>query len=321
MSIGAAVVGIGSCPLVLGECVQGRLPNGRHFLITSPVGLFSWAEFRTDPDGGPLRVDPPDRCKSLAAVRAYLGAHDLPESGALRINTPLEPGRGFGTSTADIAASLRAVAAARHRTIAPETIARLAIAIEPSDGSMYHGCVAFAHRDGLLLERFGPLPQFHAVVACADGIVDTVAFDGVRVGFRYTPHDQRALLLAWDMMRHAVAHQDVALMARASTVSAMINEQLLPKPMFAEMRQFQELAGIEGLMAAHSGTALALILDPARPRYHERLACAREFVADLRPPVALEISSDRVRTRAVAPTEVAAEAGRDEWVGVAGLPG
>jgi len=39
----ALVSGVGRCPLVLGECVQGRLEDGLHFLITSPIELFSSA--------------------------------------------------------------------------------------------------------------------------------------------------------------------------------------------------------------------------------------------------------------------------------------
>ncbi|MFI5105061.1 MAG: hypothetical protein ACHP79_09085, partial [Terriglobales bacterium] len=32
-------VGMGHCPLVLGECVQGQTSERRHFLITAPIGL------------------------------------------------------------------------------------------------------------------------------------------------------------------------------------------------------------------------------------------------------------------------------------------
>lgn len=288
---------MGCCPLVLGECVQGCLASGRHFLITSPIGLFSWAEFLAAADGDPLSVDPPQRTKSLTAVRRYLAEERLPQAGRLRVVTPLDPGQGFGTSTADIAASLRAAAAAWGRALEPERIARLAIGIEPSDGSMYAGCVAFAHREGVLLERLGVLPRFEALVACTGGTVDTLDFDRRRKEFRYSARDEEALVAAWDMVRHANRHADAALMARAATTSAAINEQLLKKPRFGELLRFVELGGADGLMTAHSGTAVALILDPARPAHHVRLPRAAAFIESLALPSCFAVSNTSVVVR------------------------
>lgn len=290
----ARIVGMGSCPLTLGECVQGRLPDGRFFLITSPIELFSRAEFAIDRTLGDVIVETPGRTKSLAAVTRYLSEEGLPTSGVLRVDTPVGSGQGFGTSTGDITASLRAAAAAWGRTITPERIARIAIAIEPTDGSMYPGCVAFAHREGLMLETFGRLPRFEAIVALSGGVVDTAVFDEYRRDFWYGPRDQEDLLTAWAMVKHANRTGDVGLMAEAATISTRINEQLLPKLLFREMLEFAALTGIDGLMAAHSGTALAFILDPARPGYLDRLMAARAFVVSLQIPSWFQIGNDVV---------------------------
>jgi L-threonine kinase len=288
----AQPVGMGWCPLVLGECVQGRV-NGRHFLITSPIGLFSWAEFKRS-ERRQLSVDPPDRTKALLAVSVYLESQNLPPSGHLRVSAPVDPGQGFGTSTADIAASVRAAAAAWGRTISPEVISRIAIQIEPSDGSMYPGCVAFAHREGVLLESLGALPRFDAVVACTGGSVDTVEFDKIRRDFLYSKHDQNNLMIAWEMVRQANRTGDASLMAQAATISAGINEQLLRKPFFGEMLRFVELSGADGIMTAHTGTALALILDPAKPGYAERMVDAMNFMSGLNPNQWFHICNQRM---------------------------
>jgi L-threonine kinase len=288
----ARIVGMGSCPLTLGECVQGRLADGRFFLITSPIGLYSRAEFVIDRTLGDVIVDPPCLTKSLTAVKRYVAEEGLPASGLLRVETPLGCGQGFGTSTGDMTASLRAVAAACGRTIPPARIAQIAIEIEPTDGSMYSGCVAFAHREGLLLEALGTLPRFEAIVALPGGIVDTAAFDEYRRDYSYGPRDQQDLLAAWQMVRHANRTGDVGLMAAAATMSTRINEQLLPKLLFREMLEFAELSGIDGLMAAHSGTALAFIFDPARAGYLDRLLAARAFVDSLNLPAWFQIGND-----------------------------
>ena len=308
----ARVVGMGSCPLTLGECVQGRLPDGRFFLITSPIGLSSRAEFVVDPALGDVVVDPPGLNKSLSAVKRYLAEEGIEASGILRLHTPLGCGQGFGTSTGDITASLRAAAAACGRSISPARIARFAIEIEPTDGSMYPGCVAFAHREGVLLETLGTLPRFEAIVALPGGIVDTAAFDEYRRDYWYGARDQEDLMTAWRMVRHANRTGDVSLMGAAATMSTRINEQLLPKALFREMLEFAEISGIEGLMAAHSGTALAFIFDPARPGYLERLMAARAFVEGLNLASWFQIGNDAgrqvCRTLLDAPTRGATRA-------------
>jgi uncharacterized protein involved in propanediol utilization len=286
-----ATAGLGSCPMVLGECVQGRLGDARHFLVTAPVDNFSWAEFIPDPALGTVVVEPPERIKAHAAVTRYLAAAGRPCSGRLEVFTPFQPGLGFGTSTADITASIRAAAASWGDVASPEAISRIAVGIEPTDGSMYSGSVAYDHRRGVLLERLGGLPVFHALVVCGEGEVDTVAFDAERKDFRYSAADERALRLAWDMVRYAARYQDVAVLGSATTISARINEQLLAKPYFKEMHEYMERAGLQGLIAGHSGTLLALLFDPATPGFTEKLQQAREFVGGLRPKIWLETSN------------------------------
>lgn len=306
------VVGMGSCPLTLGECVQGRLPDGRFFLITSPIGLSSRAEFTIDLALGDVVVVPAGLNKSLGAVKRYLEEEGLPASGVLSIDTPIGYGQGFGTSTGDITASLRAAAAAWGRSITPARVARIAIDIEPTDGSMYPGCVAFAHREGVLLEPLGTLPRFEAIVTLPGGIVDTAAFDEYRRDYFYGPRDQEDLLTAWRMVRHANRTGDVGVMAAAATMSTRINEVLLPKLLFREMLEFAEVSGIEGLMAAHSGTALAFVFDPARPGYLNRLMAARAFVESLDLPGWFQVGNEMgryvVRTPIVAPAPLAPRA-------------
>ncbi len=279
-----SVRGEGSCPLVLGECVQGRLEDGLHFMITAPIPLFARGRFICDPTVSELTVEPVACVKTLAAVTAYVRGEGLPERGRLLIDNAARPGLGFGTSTGDIAASLRAVASAWGRQIAPETISRLAAAIEPSDGSMYEGSVAYAHREGRLLERLGELPAFRAVGVIAGEGIDTVAFDEVRKDFRYAPHEVEHLRGAWRKVREANRTGNVRLLAEASTASAEINQQLLPNPLFAELNQAAPLLGAEGCFVAHSGTLAALIFDPGKPgveRCVERAARHLESFAPL----------------------------------------
>lgn len=290
-------VGMGHCPLVLGECIQGQTAERRHFLITAPIGLFSWAEFVRAEDDDALIVEPASCWKARTAVAQYLASQDLPQTGTLRIVTPIGSGQGFGTSTADISAALRAAAASWKRAISPEAIAHFAIGIEPSDGSMYPGCVAFAHREGLLIEHLGSMPSFESLVICTGGVVDTLEFDGLRKTFSYSERDRAELMTAWSMIREANRTGNTLQLARATMISARVNEQLLPKPYFKELTQFVQWGGAEGIMVAHSGTALALVFDPALAGYEARIAQAQEFLISLQPPSWFQISNRAIRQK------------------------
>lgn len=278
---GARTSGLGHCPLVLGECVQGCLEDGRHFLITSPIGLFSWAEFTWHEGLERLEVFPPDRIKARRAVAGFLEASGLGPEGKLRVHTPLESTHGFGTSTADVVSAVRAAAAFWAVPTNPDAVASLAASIEPTDGSMYPGCVAFAQREGRLLESLGPLPRLEAVVAFVGESIDTVAFDKVRESFRYSREALRELRRAWEIVRAATRTGDVPSLARATTISARINQQFVPKPHFDEFLRLVERAEVDGLMAAHSGSVVALLMDPLSPDHARRLKNAERVVDEL----------------------------------------
>ncbi len=281
--------GEGACPLVLGECVQGQLADGTHFLITLPIDVCSHAEFEVDASCTQTFVEPASCAKALLASQRYLEQQGLPQGGHLRLHTPVRPGLGFGTSTADIAAGLRATAAAWGRQISPDEISRLCIAIEPTDGSMYEGSVAYAHREGRVLERFGRLPDFVALVVVDGDSVDTVAFDERRRHFHYHPSEQEDLHRAWQLVRDAARRQDLRLMAQATQLSAGINQRLLPNPWFAELSELGRELGACGVTVAHSGSLAALLLDPSATDFEHSRQQLRTRLEHLAPGGWIEV--------------------------------
>lgn len=282
--------GTGECPLVLGECVQGRLENGPDFLITLPIHLCSRAEFTIDPALEQVVVTPPDRLKARAAVSRYLAESGLPSGGRLHIETPVRPSLGFGTSTADITASLRAAAAAWERTLEPDEISRRAVAIEPSDGSMYPGSVAYALRLGQVLERFGPLPPLVALVVVTGDGVDTLAFDQQREHFRYSPEEHQQLETAWGLVRQACQQRSLALLGRATTLSARLHQRLLPNAWLQELERCAPEVGAAGVSVAHSGSLASMLLDPSAADFPQVRERARRELERIAPGGWIEVS-------------------------------
>lgn len=268
--ISAQQVGAGRGRLVLGECVQGWSPEWGDFMITAPINHFSSAQFVSDPEADGLSVSPAGFTKSLQVANRYLEILGQTLHGTLFIENPMPLGHGFGTSTADITGSLRAVSDALGKTITPEDISRLSIELEPTDGSMYAEAVVYAYRRGELLEPLGELPKFVALVLLSDQSLDTVDYEQRRANFRYTEAEVEQIRKATELVRQAIDDQDVSLMAQGTTLSAKVNERFLPKEFFAEVQALVERGLGEGVIASHSGSAFGFVLNPFDPEYSRK---------------------------------------------------
>jgi len=276
-------VGFGRCPLVLGECIQGRFGDEPHFLVTTPIDLHSSAEFTPRPETSEVLSDPPACAKARRAVERWLEEEGLPPGGLLKIRRPQRPALGFGTSTADITAALRSAAAAYSRPLGPRRISEIAIAIEPSDGSMHPGCVAYAHRCGKLIESFGAMPGLRAFVLLSGEGVDTVTFDKARRDFIYSERDQSILRRAWGLVREAHRTGRIGPMAEAGVMSAKINQQLLFKPALEEALDLFTHVEASGLFIAHTGSLIAFVFDPHRSGFENRWEETTRFLSERLP--------------------------------------
>ncbi|HHY95117.1 MAG TPA: hypothetical protein GX513_08930 [Firmicutes bacterium] len=154
---GAIAAGEALAPLTCGELVQGTL-GGRHFLVSCPIDVYTRAEvslYRAGPDvsraaAALLPPLPPGAgAKASRAVQltlASLGKEDI--QARVRLTRFFPPGKGLGTSTADILATAQATAQALGCRLTPSELARIALAIEPSDSTMFPGLALFDHRQG-----------------------------------------------------------------------------------------------------------------------------------------------------------------------------
>ena len=157
MKIGSATVRV---PGVCGELVQGMLDDD-YYLVTCPIDYFSRVQvdlfLEGSPEVGPPVVGPEDSPKAVAAVSAtlaHLGRQEL--SARLAISNPIPRGKGMGSSSADVVAAIAATGLALDQELSPETVGRLALMEEPTDGVMFPGIALFDHRQGRADGRIGP---------------------------------------------------------------------------------------------------------------------------------------------------------------------
>lgn len=284
---GAGGIGFGSCDAHHGEILQGVFEHGGELvrgLVTLPCDLYrSYAVFEPSPVPV-LTVAPADRAKAFRAAaetlavlgRSYTGGHLYIESGA-----PLS--RGFGSSTSDVIATVRAVHDACGWVADGEVTARLAVASEKaSDSLMFEEhAVLFAQRSGFVVERLpAPLPPL-AVLGFGtsqDGAgVPTLGMSPAVYG----DAEVAAFAELRTSLREAVAAQDAAGVGAVAWESARINQRHLPVPGYADLESLALRCGAVGLQVAHSGDIAGLMFDCADPALGHRLDTAEAGLREL----------------------------------------
>lgn len=281
-------VGFGSAACHHGEIFQGAdvdPDTGKQRVILTTVRtpwVGSQASF-TPARGGELTIEPAGKKKSLrAAARALeaLGCSDY--GGEVSVRSFTVQGRGFGASSSDCLATVRAVCDAFHAQLRSPVIARILYEAEgASDPLMFDQDVLFRSREGKVAEDFGGLlPAF-----------DFLGFDvdpeGAGVVTEDCPHpsyDANELECFRPMvgaLRHAVRSQDPVLLGRVATASAKVNERYLAKPAFEGILAAAEGTGSLGVSVAHTGTLVTLLFDPRDPAMPKRLDRAEDALAEL----------------------------------------
>ncbi len=281
-------VGIGTAIGHHGEVLQGAIegPDRRlqRCLVTLPCPLAQSKAHFYPQAGAELTVHPAWKVKSLQAARLVAAAAGRPGvGGCLTVDTPVPARWGFGSSTSDVIAAVRAVAAALNYAVSPDDVARLAVEAETaSDSTMFgHRAVLFAQREGAVLEDLGGrLPRALVVGFNTDRSgygVDTLNLPPAR----YSWQEIELFRPMLGLLRRAVREGDPVLLGRVTTASARVSQRHLPKPHFDEFERLVERAGALGLQVSHSGSLVGLLFDPSTPALAERVGEARCFIDGL----------------------------------------
>jgi L-threonine kinase len=250
-------LGTGSCNGTFGELVQGVIGE-RPFLITLPIAsLRSEAIFIPNPTVSEMTVLN-SKVKALEAGELLVQQFGLNGGGLLDIRTNIPVGKGMASSSADITAAMKAIAQSYLLPLTKEMISTIAAKIEPTDGVMYDEVVAYDYIHGELIESFGTFPPFILVGIDLGGTVDTIEFNQFKKA--YDRHDQNHFLEAYEWVRAGFRKKNISFIIKAATISARINQKIVPRPFFNE---FEKLAHAcqGGIVVAHSGTVMGILID------------------------------------------------------------
>lgn len=255
-------------PATCGELIQGTL-GGVPFHISSPIDLYTTVAVELT--AASEVVVPPGSPKTARAVRVALEHFGAAVGVRVAIASEIPRSKGMASSTADVVGAIGATGLALGYEADALVISRLALEVEPTDGSAFPGVVLFDHVGGRLFEPLGGAPDLAVLVLDFGGEVDTVSFNAV---------DRSALLRelepghaeAMALARRGLAERRLDLVGRAATLSAQLNQRVLPKPELPAVLAFADDVGALGVCVGHSGTVLGALLPPDRDA--ERLAAA-----------------------------------------------
>ena len=265
------MIGIAKAPGSCGELVQGTL-NGESFHISCPVDLYSRVNVTLNSNG--KVVGPSGKWKTKEAIKRTLKFFGQEDLGAnFRIDSQIPLAKGMASSTADIGAASLATAKAlnlteKRKKITPQEIAKIALSIEPTDGTLFNGIVIFDHRNGALFKFLGKAPDMKIFVIDLGGKVDTLEFnkkDLAEINRQRDGEVKEALKL----VKEGIEGGNPELIAKGATISAFSNQRILYKPGLNRIWKVSQEAGALGINVAHSGTVVGILADPNKVNFKE----------------------------------------------------
>lgn len=257
----ASLIGVAKALGSCGELVQGTL-NGESFHISCPVDLYS--QVKVVLNGRGKIIGPPDKWKTKEAIKRTLEFFGKGGLGAnFEIDSKIPLGKGMASSTADIGAASFATACALGEEISSQEIVKIALSIEPTDGTLFNDIVIFDHRNGALFKFLGKAPDMEILVIDLGGRVDTLEFnkkDLTKINQKREGEIREALKL----VEKGIKKKNPGLIARGTTISAFSNQRILYKPALDRIWKISQEAGALGINVAHSGTVVGILAEPNR---------------------------------------------------------
>ncbi|AZO18024.1 MULTISPECIES: hypothetical protein [unclassified Mesorhizobium] len=261
------------CCGTFGELLQGELPVGSsrqdpHFLITMPIALFARAHFMPTAGTRSVTVYPLHKVKAKRLAENLVDALGT-SGGTLVLQSELSEGKGLASSSADLVATARSIACCFKRRVRTSLIEKLMAEIEPSDGVMYPGVVAYRQRACSLLSFLGQMPPLAIVGVDEGGTVETVDYDQRRGDISASHKAEYHRLL--DSARIAIPRADTATIGRIATASALLHQERAPKEHLNAMLKASEATEALGVIVAHSGTMIGILLDRRAADFPQKL--------------------------------------------------
>lgn len=183
-------------------------------------------------------------------------------NGELNFDTEIPVGKGYGSSTADICATIQAVSQALGKHLTYQEIFKLCARVEGASDStiLPNMAMLFDHTKHEVLQIYSKsFPKMHIVGFDSDVTQSVLTEKLIRP--KYSSEGRRIFKLINNLLTKGFSDQSVELLGRAATISAEINQKYYPKKNFKELLEISKDIGASGIQISHSGTLIGLIFD------------------------------------------------------------
>ncbi len=235
-------------PGTCGELIQGRI-DGKDFLVTAPINLFSVTTI--------TQIDKNAEFNGLGwkaqrAIEIFSERYNIRIEGvSLNLTSNIPRGKGMASSSADISSVLYALDKYFGPFLSPSEIADIAIEIEPTDGVMFPGIVAFDYMRGTFWEYIGKPFPLKVLVLDFGGEIDTLEFE------RPIPDEEFSSYLL-ENLKKAFQERDMGLFGKIITENTIENQKILSKEQCKALIEEVLKLGAVGVNMAHSGTVCGI---------------------------------------------------------------
>ncbi|MFA9208947.1 MAG: GHMP kinase [Yersinia sp. (in: enterobacteria)] len=245
------------CPASCGELIQGWIFGGEK-LISCPINWFSTVSVT---EGEPGWRERPRMRQMVRQVLAHFGEPaQYSENICIEFESTIPVAKGLASSTADIAAAAIATSRLLGKSLSDELLAKLCVALEPTDSTIFKDLTLFDHQTA----------QSHHPFTWRPGI-DILLLESTQTLLTEEFHkrNRQPLLLkqatnlacAMQQFQQANDTQCHYRLGEATTLSATASQSMLPKPKFHQLLDIVEHSGIYGLNVAHSGSVIGLLFN------------------------------------------------------------
>jgi uncharacterized protein involved in propanediol utilization len=253
-----AATASGVCNGTLGELFQGPVRHrGRSGigLVSFPVDRYAFAHFTEgDGDAEPLPALP----KAALGARLFLRRKGLRlPAGRWSHHTELDVGVGMASSTADIVATLRCLFQVFDLPYEAGAVTGILSRIERADSVFLEEFALYLSDRHEVAERLGTAIGFHTCFIVEPGTVDTAAVTPLLTEHYHRRGDAYRTCL--DELLAAFQAGDAAGVARVSTTSAALSQEVLPKRSYDAVIAHRRHFGAAGIFVAHTGRVIGYL--------------------------------------------------------------
>ncbi|MGF7185778.1 L-threonine kinase [Desulfitispora alkaliphila] len=276
-------------PGTCGELVQGVL-RGDDILVSCPVNLYSTVTVASTGRNG-ITVFPKGRKKTLLAAENTLRLLGYSGMGLdVKISSSLPLGKGWASSTADIAATCQAVALVCRRKLTEAQIAKIAISIEPTDSSVFSQITAFNHIKGNKVRHLGANPQLKLIALDFPGVVNTQKFNKRSDLEKLNGEKEEQVAKSVELISRGIREGNASLIGRGATISAYAHQTIINKHYLDDLLSYGYKLGAVGVTVAHSGTAVGLLFPPEAISLSNAVKALKEYFPQAEKVIELEMT-------------------------------